>query len=296
MRIVVLGASGMLGHVAALYLKQRYPRRMSLCSRRKTGKPQLDAELMLADLSDTRQVENLVADFRPCVVVNCTGVFGGAVDADRMQRINAALPHILKQCLDSANDGSRLLHVSTDGVFSGLRGAHTEKDMPDAQDLYGKSKSQGEIFGQNHLTMRTSIVGPALRGGGLLDWFLRQKAEVRGFANVFWSGVTTLELAKFIGYAIDHKIQGLVHLVSPEKISKYELLCLFNKVFEKNIRVVRDHSEPNDRSLKSIRTDVGYSVPGYEIMFCELKQWIFAHAGLYREYVKEKNDGFTRQN
>nr|WP_313780773.1 hypothetical protein [Paenibacillus larvae] len=136
----------------------------------------------------------------------------------------------------------------------------------------------GEVKDAPHLTIRTSIVGPEIRqnGIGLLNWFLNQSGEVKGYTEAYWNGVTTLELAKFVHHVMeDTSLNGIVHLTAPEQVSKYELLQLFRNIFEKkDVELIPDSKVKLDRTLRSTRKDMVYRVPDYEQMLTELKEWM----------------------
>ena len=156
-------------------------------------------------------------------------------------------------------------------MFSGQRGDYTESDKPDSINVYGKSKSKGEIITPPHLTIRTSIIGTELKTKqGLIEWFLKQKNETKGYSEVKWNGVTTLECAKFIDWAIKQKINGLVHLFS-KKTSKYNLLNLIKKTYRTKTQIIPDNKIKLDLSLNTQRSDLDYIVPDHKKMLDELK-------------------------
>ncbi len=185
------------------------------------------------------------------------------------------MPKLLVNILDNKNDGSQLVHISTNGVFSGKQGNYVESDQPDANDIYGKTKLKGEVVHFPHLTIRTSIIGPELMSNsGLLEWFLKQENDVEGYAEVKWNGVTTLECAKFIDWAINQKMTGLVHLFS-KKISKYDLLNIIKKAYGKNIEINPENNTKLDQTLNTSRLDVTYIVPSHYVMLDKLKKISF---------------------
>ena len=285
MKIVVLGSGGMLGHLVGYFLKEKYGPRVILSARALTGLPLLDDGLEILDLLDTDRLKEFLDRHTPCVVVNCAAVNDPKKGTDVLDKINAQLPHHIVSILNAKKDGSRLVHISTDGVFRGEKGGYSEDDAPDSDDIYGRTKRAGEIFKHPHLTVRTSIVGPDPIGArGLLHWFLSQQQAVHGFTRVFWSGVTTLELAHFLDFAIDRDISGLYHLPS-EKISKYDLLVLIRDVFGKKIEIEKEGKTFVDRSLVSHRDDISYRVSGHRQMLMDLKKWMEHHSPLYGKYL-----------
>ena len=177
----------------------------------------------------------------------------------------------------------KLIHISTDCVFSGTKGKYSEKSIPDAIDAYGRTKALGEFDLQNHLCIRTSIIGPELKqnGEGLLHWLFKQKGNVYGYKNVFWSGVTTLQLSKAIVFAIENEIDGLWNLTNGIEISKYELIENIIKTFNLNkISLLENQVIISNKSLTSERC-IAYVVPSYEKMNDELKSFYQKNIKLY---------------
>ncbi len=188
--------------------------------------------------------------------------------------VNSLFPHILDE--KSSVYDYKLIHISTDCVFSGYKGEYIETSITDATTFYGRSKALGEINNSNNITIRTSIIGPEVRNNriGLLNWFLNQRGEVRGYTNAIWTGVTTLQLSKSIIEIIDKDICGLIHLVNGGKISKYELLLLFKKYFKSDVRIIPYEDFICDKSLVKTREDYNIDVPDYETMIKELAEWM----------------------
>lgn len=241
----------------------------------------------IGDVRDPALLEK-VLNGRPFhYVINCVGILNQAVDHSLVEGIylNSVLPHLLAELLRETQ--AKLIHISTDCVFEGSKGNYTEHDPPDAVSYYGRSKALGEVIDNRNLTVRTSIVGPELKanGVGLLHWFLSQKEAVNGFDQVIWSGVTTLQLAKFILQDAKTPHTGLYHLVNNQIISKYELLRLFNRYCREDKIEIRRVSTPAcDRSL--CNTNPSGPLPDYEEMVIELSEWMRRHPELYRQYLK----------
>jgi dTDP-4-dehydrorhamnose reductase len=173
-------------------------------------------------------------------------------------------------------------------VFSGLKGNYSEDHPTDGTTVYAKTKSLGEITVEPHVTIRTSIIGPEIRkhGIGLFQWFMKQTGSIQGYQQVFWNGVTTLELAKAIVWTIHNDISGLVHLSQKEKISKYDLLLLLNNEFDKkDIQILPNCIEKSDKTLANTRKDFTYSVPKYIPMIRELRQWMIENNQIYAHYL-----------
>ncbi len=283
MNILVLGANGMAGHMISQYLKEQghevtgFAREESICCDRS----------VIGDAMDQTAVKKAIESRKFETIINAVGILNQAVNRDLFRGIylNSAFPHYVKQCAEKI--GARLLHISTDCVFSGRQGRYTETSEPDESSYYGRTKVLGEVKEEPHLTIRTSIVGPELKadGIGLFHWFMKQTGHVNGFTNVLWSGVTTLELAKAIEKAICENIMGLYHLSNNEEISKYRLLNLFNYYMRKGIAEIRpEGSVQSNKSIVNTRTDVTYEVPGYEEMIEALAVWMKEHNQLYQQY------------
>ncbi|MBA7555115.1 hypothetical protein ES705_47768 [subsurface metagenome] len=200
--------------------------------------------------------------------------------------LNSYFPHQLVKILRKT--GGKLIHISTDCVFSGDKGVYTENDFRDADDTYGRSKALGEVKNDKDLTLRTSIIGPEIKetGEGLFHWFMKQKKEINGYNNVFWGGVTTLELARCIEIAIENELTGLYHVTNNEKISKYELLQLINKYFRANqIVIAHDSRKLSNKSLVSIYPHDIFNVKSYRLMIKELREHIALNNQLYQQYL-----------
>ncbi|SDD30177.1 dTDP-4-dehydrorhamnose reductase [Paenibacillus sp. UNCCL117] len=287
MKLLILGGNGMAGHLLLRYLDEAGEHELFYTIRTEAEKEglhrtALPGARLYVDVADWERVSHAIELIRPDVIVNCVGILN---DAARLQQVlayevNGLLPHKLARQAESV--GARLIHISTDCVFNGDRGRYEERHVPDGHSVYARTKALGEVNSAPHLTIRTSIIGPELRQGGigLLHWFLQQSGEIKGFVHVPWNGVTTLELAKFIRYALERGsgLSGLVHLTAPETVSKYELLKLFQRTFGRSDVTIRaDDAIVLDRTLQSTRADLGYAVPDYETMLAELSSWMRMH-------------------
>ena len=260
-RVLVLGATGMLGH-AALRLFARSERYDAWGSARSAAALKLlgaelrDHVVAGVDVENIDSLARLLAQVRPQVVINCVGLVKQLAEADDPLQaipINSLLPHRLARLCELV--GARLVHISTDCVFAGTRGLYRETDPADAQDLYGRSKHLGEVDRPHAVTLRTSIIGHELAGAhGLVGWFLAQSGTVRGFTRAVFSGLPTVELARVIrDHVLPHpELHGLHH-VSAAPISKHDLLCLVAQVYGKAITITADEQLVIDRSLDSTR-------------------------------------------
>lgn len=261
MKILVLGASGMLGNAAFRLFAESDGLEVIGTVRSEISKRLFSESLHSALISgvDVENIDSLMRVFgktRPDVVINCIGLVKQLAESDDPLAaipINSLLPHRLARLCAVA--GSRFIHISTDCVFSGSKGMYTEADLSDAKDLYGRSKYLGEVYYPNSITLRTSIIGHELEGArSLVGWFLGQSVSVKGFRNAVFSGLPTVEIARLIR---DHvfpnpELHGLYH-VSANPINKYDLLRLVADVYGKKINIEADESFVIDRSLDSSR-------------------------------------------
>ena len=257
-RVLVLGAGGMLGHKLCSVLAPR-AEVFATFHRATPDVPEVFKGVTAVesvDVTDTRQIADLFSRIHPDVIVNAVGIvkqLAAAKEAIPSIVVNSLLPH---QLADAAvAHGAKLIHISTDCVFSGARGGYRESDTPDPVDLYGRSKLLGEV-GSPALTLRTSIIGRELGTRvGLVEWFLSHAGgQVRGFARAIYTGVTTATLADVIGSIVERgvPIDGLWH-VSTDRISKYDLLLMLDREFGTMTRIDRDDLFVCDRSLESDR-------------------------------------------
>ena len=280
MRILILGGDGMLGHRIFRHLRPRHDvgvtLRQDLVAYRDYGL--FDGHSAYAGI-DVRQFDRLVevvADFAPDAIVNCVGIVkqrSEAKDYLASLEINALLPHRLALVARTAK--VRLVHISTDCVFSGRRGNYREDDPADPDDLYGRSKLLGEISAPHCVTLRTSMIGPELaRKSGLLEWFLSRRGNtVKGFTHAIYSGFTTAEMSRIIERILvsEPAVEGL-YQVSSAPISKYDLLCKINAALGLGVRIIPDAAFKCDRSLDSrrFREALGYTPPSWDEMVAEL--------------------------
>ena len=279
LRILILGGDGMLGHRLFLHLRAAHEVRVTLRSELADY-----AQFGLFDSSNTfprvdvrtPAAEKTIEQFRPEAVINCAGIvkqIAEAHEAIPSIEVNALLPHRLAAVC--AKVSARLIHLSTDCVFSGEKGMYSETDFPDARDLYGRTKLLGEVDSAGCLTIRTSIIGRELRRKtGLLEWLLAQKGKsIRGFKRAIFSGFSTIELSRVIerilvAYPDAH---GLYH-VSSAPITKFDLLMLLKKELRLDVDIQPDETFHCDRSLDSsrFREAFGYAPPSWESMAAEI--------------------------
>ncbi|MBM7603165.1 dTDP-4-dehydrorhamnose reductase [Metabacillus crassostreae] len=275
MKVLILGGKGMAGHIMTAYFKQSKIYDVFYTSRDKE-----DKESLFFDVIDVKRLEELIEIIKPDFVINCIGILNEHASNNPLLALqaNSLLPHQIAKLAE--RHGGKLIHISTDCVFSGSKGDYTENDIPDGTSVYAQSKRLGEINNDKHLTIRTSIIGPELKdnGIGLFLWFMKQSGEIKGYEKVLWNGVTTLELAKATEEMIKSQLTGLYHLGSKRNISKYTLLNLFQEVFGKyDVRIIADDSITLNRTIKSTRTDFQYHIPSYKDMLVELREWMQNH-------------------
>lgn len=260
-KVLVLGITGMLGNAVFRLLSQSPGFETHGTARSAASFGHFDEALkpyihVGVDVEQHDHLVQLFSRVRPDVVINCIGLVKQLADADdplAALPINALLPHRLARLASLA--AARLVHISTDCVFSGRHGRYRESDSPDALDLYGRSKLLGEVDEPHAVTLRTSIIGHELVSAhSLVGWFLAQEGRVRGFTRAVFSGLPTVELAKLIrDHVLPHQnLRGLWH-VSSDPIAKYDLLQLVKTAYGKSIEIAPDEQLVIDRSLDSTR-------------------------------------------
>ncbi|WP_269004454.1 dTDP-4-dehydrorhamnose reductase family protein [Aquirufa ecclesiirivi] len=281
-KIIVLGSSGMLGHMVYFYLRDLGKYEVIDVS----YQSKLTDKSILLDAYNKQEVEELILRERPDFVINCVGILIGGANSNPSNAIylNAYFPNQLSSILEKT--GGKLIHISTDCVFSGKRGSYQEDDLRDADDTYGKSKALGEVINSRDLTLRTSIIGPELKahGVGLFHWFMQQMGEINGYTHAIWSGVTTLEMAKVIHEVIEQDIVGLAHVTNGEKIPKFELLELLKEIWKRNDVSIKAYGNYFvDKSLMPSKRLI-YQVPSYRKMLEEQYNWMKANQSLYGNF------------
>lgn len=261
MKVLVIGASGMLGNAVLRLFAQSSGYQVFGSVRSSAALHLLPNNLHRSvitgvDVENIDSLTRLFAVVHPDVVINCVGLVKQLADADDPLAaipINALLPHRLARLCEVA--GARLVQMGTDCVFSGAKGMYTEADASDAKDLYGRSKYLGEVDYPHAITLRTSIIGHELDGArSLIGWFLAQEGSVKGYKRAIFSGLPTVEVARVIrDLVIPHpELHGVYH-VSAEPINKFDLLTLVAQTYGKTIDISADEQLVIDRSLDSTR-------------------------------------------
>jgi dTDP-4-dehydrorhamnose reductase len=260
MKILILGGNGMIGHKLYQILSKVYVETYVVLRRdynNLTYKKMFNQKNTFSkfDLYEIDKLEIFLNDFQPDIIINAAGITirrGVDTDINKTLVLNSILPKYLSLWCDL--NKKWLIHLSTDCVFSGSVGDYNEKDFPDARNIYGISKSLGEVAGKNSLVLRSSYIGRELENNTeLLEWFLRtNETKVVGYKNVIYSGISTLKLAEYILILInDHyRLCGLYN-ISSQPISKYELLKHFKNKFKKNIDIIESTDHYSNKSLNS---------------------------------------------
>jgi dTDP-4-dehydrorhamnose reductase len=284
-KILILGGHGMLGH--RLWINLRKEHEVWVTVRQSSSpfpdRPEFPSNYICTDVDayNFDQVIRTMASIQPDLVINCIGLIKQkgnlAQDSFMAISLNALLPHRISLLCESAK--IRMIHISTDCVFSGNKGNYTESDQSDAEDLYGRSKFLGEVaYTPYSVTLRTSIVGRELNTSlGLIEWFLSNNDgdTIRGFKRAIYTGFSTDELSRIIAkYVIPHpELTGLYH-VSSDPISKYDLLVMVNEAFGRKIKILVDENFFCDRSLVSslFCHAMGYRPPSWSDMIREMAE------------------------
>lgn len=284
MKYLVMGSRGMAGHMVSIYLAEQGH---DVTGFARSNSNFIGIKTVIGDAFDLDFVKSVVSDGRYDAIVNCIGVLNEDADNHHAKAVflNSFFPHFLAEI--TSKQITKVIQISTDCVFSGERGQYTEEDFPDGKTFYDRSKALGELNDSKNLTLRMSIIGPDMnsKGIGLMNWFLQQRERVKGFTNVFWSGQTTLQLAKTIDAGMLSNASGLFNMVPHKAISKFDLLELMNRYLRVDkIVIERDGRQKVDKSLKRTKFDFDYIIPEYSQMIEELSVWISSHASLYPHY------------
>lgn len=272
-KILVLGATGMLGSTLMRYFSGRPEFHVTGTVRSRDLVARFTPELqrrIIPDIEATNlhALVSLFDEAKPDVVINCCGIVKqvpASCDTAAVIAVNARLPHQLGDI--AAETGARLIQISTDCVFSGDRGNYAETDRPDSIDLYGLSKLLGEVHRPRTLTLRTSLIGHEIGPPhGLVEWFLAQTGPVKGYVSAIFSGLPAVELARLIEFHVLPRpdLEGVWHVAS-EPITKYNLLKLVAEIYGRTTLIVESDIVRVDRSLDGMRfrTATGYEPPAW---------------------------------
>ena len=286
MKVLIFGAGGMAGHIITLYLKEQGHNVTGF-----TRRPIPYCKNILGNAANPTNVKDALDSDDFDIVINAIGILNQFAEDNKSMAVllNGYLPHFIADSLK--DQGTFLIHMSTDCVFAGNTGPYYENSFPDGKTFYDRSKAIGEINDEKNITFRSSIVGPDPNenGIGLFNWFMKQKGPITGYTEAIWTGVTTLTLAKAMDAAIKEHITGLYNLVNNESINKFDLLKLFNKYLRDNKIIIRpDNKFQLDKSLRHKRADFSFQVPSYENQVIEMANWINSHQELYPHYYTIK--------
>lgn len=283
MKYLVLGAGGMAGHMITNYLIEQ--------GEEVEGLERRNLEYCMTYVMDATNFDDLkkiIHENEYDVIINCIGLLNQNAEdnIDLAILLNSYLPHFLAKI--TRNMKAKIIHMSTDCVFSGKKGHYTEEDNPDGETYYDKTKALGELKDSKNLTFRNSIIGPDINenGIGLFNWFMKQADEINGFEKSLWTGVTTLTLAKAMHKASYENLTGLYNLVNNDVTNKFELVNLFNKYTNKGLKINRVDGIDHDKSLYRTRNDFSFVVPSYEQQIKEMIDWIKDHKELYKHYYR----------
>lgn len=274
LKVIVLGASGMIGSEIFKVLDDSINIDATGMWRSQPSENLPFTKKRIIEGIDIQKEDlwrSLLIEEKPHVVINCIGMTThnqSKIDARAFIEINSIFPHKLFNVCDQIS--ARLIHISTDCIFSGKKGLYSEEDIGDSEDIYGLTKKLGEINTTNHLTIRTSTVGHEISTrNGLLEWFLSQQGNCKGYKRAIFSGVTTCELAMILRDKIlpNKKLSGIYN-ISSNPISKYDLLQLIKRYYSKQIEIEEDTSFIIDRSLngEKFKKAVNYEPDSWEIM------------------------------
>ena len=290
MRILILGATGMLGYQIFKSCLDRNITVNAVVRNKNILVERLGDECenkthVIDDVKNVDAIEKIIQSFKPEYLINCVGIIKQSSLADdpyESVAINSFLPHQLGKLGQYHN--FRLIHISTDCVFDGKAGNYKETDLSNAYDLYGKTKFLGEVAYGAGITLRTSIIGHAITGqkGGLVDWFLSQSGRTKGYTKAVFSGLTTLELTKVIlDIIIEKRVGPGLYQISSEPITKFNLLCAVASVYQKDIFIEPSEDVILDRSLDGSKFFklTSYTAPSWPEMLGEM----------YADYIKNVN-------
>lgn len=274
-KVLVLGNKGMLGHVLYKKLNKNLNKKFNVIGINRSDY-QNDSNSYRLDVLNFIELEKFIKNKKPKYIINCIGfLLHASINKPSLAiQTNSLLPHFLNEISEKYN--YKLIHISTDCVFDGKRGMYKELDLKNETNYYGLTKNLGEINNNKNLTIRTSIIGPELKSKatGLFDWVIRQKGNtINGYSNAMWSGLTTIELSKFIIWSLDKNLSGIVHATNSIAISKYNLINLINQAFNLNIKLLESKDYKVDKTLINTKI-MEYNFPTYIKMIDEMKDWI----------------------
>lgn len=290
MKVLIIGATGMLGYSLFKNLSDAAHLDVYGTVRNIKGKEQFFSEcegrlFKDIDVSDLATIAAVIKEIKPAVVINCIGLIKQySISKQHVDAvaINSLLPHQLASLCD--RHACKLIHFSTDCIFDGKKGLYAETDIPDARDLYGRSKCLGEVDYAPHLTLRTSIIGHELDSAvSLVDWFLSQEKSAKGFSKAIFSGLPTCVIAQLLVEKIlpNEYLTGLYQL-SADPVDKFTLLNLIAITYSKKIKIIESTELQIDRSLNSdrLRSALNLQIPSWQVLISEM------HEDYQKRYIK----------
>ena len=287
MKIIILGSNGLVGNTITKYFFEKGDYQ-TIAILRDYSKLKLFQKkfhrnfIVIENILDYAETEKIFKSIKPDILINCLGITNKEILSkdiylEQFITINSLFPHRLQRiCSDL---GARLIHLSTDCIFSGNKGFYSENDIPDPPDIYGRSKLLGELNYENTLTIRKSVIGHELESKkGLLEWFLDQTNFVQGYKNVIFSGITVLELARLIDtYIIPRSdLKGILN-ISGESISKFDLLKILAQVYDKSIEIIPNESMKINRTLNGSQFNklTGYRISSWSSLIKSMYEFNF---------------------
>ncbi len=283
MKILVFGSTGMLGHTLIKYLQNQNSLEVEFTVRDKT-KQKICQKIFgkeanfLFDADHPESALDAIRTFQPNICINCLGLIKQKDDSKnylKSIRINSLIPHIISEYCREYD--SKLIHISTDCVYSGRKGNYSEEDLPDPLDFYGRSKLLGEVSNDNALTIRTSIIGPELSTSkGLFEWFRSCDDVIYGYSNAWFSGFPTVELSRIIfEHIILKNIKNDIYNLSSKPINKFNLLRLINDAYGLNKKILVDESVKVDRTLDCSKfiKETNFVREEWEVMIDRMKSF-----------------------
>jgi len=265
-KVFILGTKGMIGHMLYRYLSSLDKYFLGGISHE--------------ELDITREpykVLDIIKQLNPDILINAIGILPKECEENipKAVFVNGFFPNLLEITFEKSN--TKIIQLSTDCVFDGVKGNYIETDTPSEKNWYGRTKALGEILNSKDLTIRTSTIGPELKenGVGLFNWALNQKGKIKGYSKVNWTGVTTLELAKQLDKILSTKLVGIYHLVPNISITKKELLENIADIWNLNLEIEEDISVCKSKNLINTRQkEYAPNIPDYRSQLEELKKYI----------------------
>ncbi len=275
MKVLILGSTGLLGNSLKIFLKKKKIK-LFFISKNKSN----NHNFHLKNLKNFKKLNELIKIINPQYIVNCVGIthhHKSYRSKKETKIINSDLPVFLSNLCFMQK--IYFIHISTDCVYSGYSGNYSERSIKKPNGFYGLTKSKGEVKNLYSATLRTSFIGPELKNKSqLLNWFLSQKNEVKGFSNAFFSGLTSLELSNIIYtyFLKSNLLYNQIINVGGPKISKYKLLILLSKIFKKKIVITKDSNFKIDRSLNSnkFKKLSKYKIKSWSLMIKNLRKFM----------------------